>query len=63
MPAGSRINREKERSNKGNSKKAGGSRPGWIGTKISNKPGTADYRAWTFLNTGIDPGDKALGDK
>jgi len=28
----------------------------WIGSTISNKPGTASHRAWTFLNLGIDPG-------
>lgn len=28
----------------------------WIGSTISNKPGTPSHRAWTFLNLGTDPG-------
>ena len=49
MPAGARINRSKEN-------KERTSKGGWIGTKISNQPGTPSHRAWTFLNTGVDPG-------
>ena len=69
MPAGSRANAAKIEANRESSKSSGGGKGApskyeytkedgtrWIGSTISNKPGTPSHRAWTFLNTGVDPG-------
>ena len=78
MPAGSRANREAQEANRSSSKGSvsksyeeadrGSPRDPrekgkWTGITISNRPGTPSHRAWTFLNTGVDPGLGKESDK